>query len=197
MLKRISAVAVLFAMSAAAALAQSTLKPDTTPRLPPQPGQGLPLEDQAFFAHAEKLSAAAIDVGHACAHKGADAQVRAFGEDLIASHTSLLEKTRALAQKIKVTEPPAAVGHPWDADVAALAGLSGESLDRECLRWYWRAHMALADLYQSEASQTPERELATFAIVALAQIQERFDRVKPLGAKYGLKVETLGQPPQY
>lgn len=197
MLNRLPVAAAFLAASAALAYGQSNLKPDATPRLPAQPGQGLPLEDQAFFSHAENLSAAVIDAGRVCAAKAGDAQVKALGEDLVAVHTAQLEKTRALADKFKAPPAPAAAAHPWDAEIATLKGLSGEALDRECLRWYWRAHMALVDLYQTQASQTPENDLAKFAILSLAQIQERFDRVRPLGAKYGLKTETLGQPPQY
>ena len=75
--------------------------------------------------------------------------------------------------------------------------LSGQEFDREYLRWQLQMHLALVDLYQTEASQTPNSDLARFAILTLTAIQRRFDRAKQLGAEQGIAIGTIRQPPQY
>ena len=44
------------------------------------------------------------------------------------------------------------------------------------MAWQLQTHLALAELYQTEASNTSETELAKFAITSLNRIQARFDR---------------------
>jgi hypothetical protein len=40
-------------------------------------------------------------------------------------------------------------------------------------------------------------ELASFAITRLAEIQRLFDQAKQIGARHGVAIDTVRQPPQY
>jgi predicted outer membrane protein len=179
------------------ASAQASLKPDTTPRLPPQAGQGLPMEDQAFMVRAVNLSEAEIEVARLAVEKAPSGPLRSLAEQLAAEHQTLREAVTQLAQKHKVTMTPHAARADWQQDLQRFRALGGEAFARDFLAWQLGIHLSLADLYQTQASNTPATDLAKFAIVTLKQVQDRFEQVKQLAAPYGLTAATIKQPPQY
>lgn len=187
----------LLSLLSGPALAQATLKPETTPRLPPQAGQGLPLQDQQFLARAANLSEAAIQVGRLATEKVPSGPVKAFGAALAADHEKLLSAITGLAQKNRVSIESHASRGSWQAELERLRGLNDADFEREFLSWQLQVHLSLADMYQTQASSTPETDLARFAIITLKQVQESFDQAKQLGARHGLAIGTIKQPPQY
>ncbi len=78
-----------------------------------------------------------------------------------------------------------------------IGSLKGQEFDREYMSWQLRTHLALVNLYQTEASHSPELDLSKFAITTLVEIQRLFDQAKRLGAEYGVAIDTIKQPPQY
>jgi predicted outer membrane protein len=194
---RRSALTTILVLASGHALGQTDLTPDPTPRLPPQPGQGLPVEDQAFLLRAANLSSAEIEAGARGAEKATDPDVQQISQELEAFHQKLLESLREFGADDQPASGEAAPVKSWSAELQQLSGLGGEEFDRELLAWQLRAHTALARLYQVQASNTPESELAKFAILSFEQIQRQFGRLRELGAKYGLHVDRVGQPPQY
>lgn len=65
----VSAAILILMLSSAAALAQVDIRPDPTPRLPPQAGQGLPVEDRQFISRAVNLSEAEIEAARLAADR--------------------------------------------------------------------------------------------------------------------------------
>lgn len=195
---RRSLLVALALPAATAAFAQASLKPDTTPRMPPQAGQGLPIEDKDFLQRASNLSRAEIDAGKVAAEKANDPALKTLASDLANEHTTLLAELRERAARFdaKAAVDDAKPGG-WETDIKLFSGLTGEAFDRGYLGWQMRAHLALVNLYQTQASHSPESDLAKFAIIRLNEIQRRFDALKELGGRYGLKADTVGQPPQY
>jgi hypothetical protein len=55
----------------------------------------------------------------------------------------------------------------------------------------------MAELYQTMASNSPDAALARFGITALASVRARFETARALGARFGLRVDTIEDPPQY
>lgn len=188
---------VILALASVQAMSQTSLKPETEPRLPPQAGQGLPLKDQQFIAQATDLSEAQIQAGQLAAEKAPAGPVKDFAAKLAADNEKLRKSLADLAQKNRTAIQPPASQPAWKADLQRLRGLSGPEFEREFLAWQLQMHVKLADLYQTQASSTPSTDLAQFAIVSLNRIQERFDEAKKLGAREGLTVDTVKQPPQY
>jgi putative membrane protein len=178
-------------------LGQTNIKPETMPRLPPQPGQGLPVADQQFLERAANLSEAEIEAGRLGAVKATSPELKEISQQLSTDHQSLQRSLQGLAQKNRVTLQAHPSRQDWQRDLQRMRDLSGQEFDREYLRWQLQAHLTLVNLYQTEASQSPETDLARFAIVTLTAIQRRFDRAKQLGAEQGVAIDTIGQPPQY
>ena len=197
MFARVAVSLIAAALACGPALAQANLKPDTTPRLPPQAGQGLPAEDQAFIVRAINLSEAEIEVTRLAVEKVPDGPLESLSEQLAADHQTLREAVTQLAQKHKVTIAPHPARADWQQDLQRFRTLGGEAFARDFLAWQLGIHLSLADLYQTQASNTAATELARFAIITLKQVQDRFEQVKQLAAPYGLTAATIKQPPQY
>lgn len=194
---RLALLLILVSLAGGQAFAQANIRPDTNPRLPPQAGQGLPVKDQEFITRAANLSDAEMQGGRLASEKATSAEVKAFGEKIVSDHQSYRQALADLARKNKVSVEPHASRAAWETELQRLRGLNGAEFEREFLNWQLQVHLSLADMYQTQASGTPETDLARFAIVTLKQIQDGFDRAKQLAARYNLAVETIKQPPQY
>lgn len=196
MARLLSTLAALL-LAGSVALAQTNIRPDPTPRVPSQAGQGLPAEDQAFLSRASNLSAAQVELGKLAAQKGTDPGVNELGQNLVAEHEKLRQSLADLAKRSNAGVPAHESEAWWRGQTERLRGLSGQEFDREFVNLELQAGLALVSLYQVQASNTPQADLSKFAIVALLQIQKTFDRAKQLGGQFGLKVDTVRQPPQY
>ncbi|GJD57703.1 DUF4142 domain-containing protein [Methylobacterium dankookense] len=186
---------ILVALLVSPAVAQTNIRPDTNPRVPPQAGQGLPAEDREFLNRAANLSDAEVEAGQP-ADRSSTPAVREFGRAIAAEHAKLRAAVGRLAQQHGV-----AVSHPsrewWTAELQRIAGLSGEEFDRNYLDWQLKAHLALVNLYQQQASNAAGTDLSKFAITTMNQLQRAFGEAKRLGAAHGVAIETIKQPPQY
>jgi predicted outer membrane protein len=179
------------------AFAQANLRPDPTPRLPPQAGQGLPVEDRQFISRALNLSEAVIEAGRLGAEKASNTGIKDFAQRLVTEHEKLKGEVQQFAQKNGITVDPHASRSWWQGELQRIQGLTGAEFDREYMRWQLQTHLALVNLYQVQASNTPQMELAKFAITTLTEIQKMFDQAKQLGAQHGVAIDTVRQPPQY
>ena len=210
-------LALGLAVLAGEAAAQANLRPDPTTRLPPQPGQGLPVEDMQFLTAAQRISRLEGDLAKLAAERGGP-EVKALAAKLGGDHQRLEGDVRKLVQERGASgssAPPTnpkeggpggaagAVTNPANAAprgeqaLKELSGVSGEEFDRRWVQEQLAVHDRLVDLYQTQASHSPDTELAKFAIITLAGIQEHRGALRELGKRYGLKAETTGQAWQY
>lgn len=184
----------------ATAWAQASLRPDPTPRLPPQPGQGLPLEDRRFLRDALALSRAEAEAAGRAEGQGGE-EVRRFAAAVAGRHRRLAQQIEALARERNagVAEGEAAPGVARALRLLAAPGQAAGDAERGFLAAQLEIHPTLAALYQAQASQTTDRDLARLAITALAGIQEDFAAATRLGAPLGLAPpeRTIANPPQY
>ena len=187
---------ILAALLASPALAQTNIRPDTRPRVPPQAGQGLPAEDREFLDRATNLSDAEVAAGK-LAERSSTPGVKEFGRVVAAEHGKLRQAVERLAQQ----HGAAVQSHPsrewWMAELQRISGLSGEEFDRNYLDWQLRTHLALVNLYQQQASNAAGTDLSKFAITTMNRIQRDFGQAKGLGAEHGVAIEAIKQPPQY
>jgi putative membrane protein len=192
----LAATGFILLLANGAAFAQTSIRPDTTPRLPPQAGQGLPLEDRHFLSRALNLSEAEIEAGRLAMQKASDPAIKDFSQRLATEHEKLRDTLRQFAEKSGITVDPQAL-RSAQGELQKIEALSGPEFDREYLRWQLQAHLETVRLYQVQASNTPQMELASFAITRLTEIQRLFDQAKQLGALHGVAIDTVRQPPQY
>lgn len=185
------------------AVAQVHIRPDPNPRLPPQPGQGLPLEERRFLRDAAALSAAQVEAATGWTGAGGDEEARGLAANLARRHRELREKLRGLAQARGLQPDQAlpeaeALSHPRVAEALRQLRSARAASPRDFLAAQSEVHAVLVELYQTEASNSPDRELGRFAIVSLVGIQEDFAAVVRLGERHGLaRPDRLANPPQY
>ena len=199
------------------AWAQANLRPDPTPRLPPQPGQSLPLEDALFLRQAAAASQGQAELGRLAAEKGPDDAFKTMAREIAQTHAKLDEGLKRLSSAR--TLPPADQVKPQRADQFGAAGAvtnpantqegmaqeaakslsaaSGEGFAKGYLEAQLRIHDRIVDLYQTEASHTPDRELATFAITNLVSIQKNRDALRQMAGRFGISAPVEGQAIQY
>lgn len=208
-----AAAAAPAALTAGKARAQANIAPDPTPRLPPQPGQGLPLEDARFLRNAAALSGAQAEAAALAAERAGDEETRRLAAGLGERHRRLAEQVRGLARArgVSTDAPRTGEEEPGGGPMArarqrlegfraaAAPGGGGGDLGREFLAAQLDVHPALVEMYQTQASHTTDRELGRFAITSLVGLQEDFAAAARLGERHGLRRpdRLLANPPQY
>jgi predicted outer membrane protein len=179
------------------AAGQANIIPDPSPRLPPQPGQGLPLEDLRFLERGIDQSVIQIEMGELAAEKASDEALSQLGRQVATDHEQIRQKLVELAQQRGVEASARTPDEAGQGAIDQLQRQSGEDFDRAFLDMQLKTGQQLVELYQTQASNSTDTGLASFAITTLVQLQQHFATAQQLGAQHGLSVETVEQPPQY
>ena len=179
------------------AMGQTNIVPDPLPRLPPQPGQGLPLEDVRFIEQGIDYSTIQIEIGELAVERASDEAVRQLGSQVATDHEQISQKLTELAQQRSVEVSARPSHEAWRETIDQLQGQSGEDFERAFLGVQLKIGQQLVKLYQIQASNSTDTGLASFAITTLVHVEQHFTTAQRLGAQYGLSVETVEQPPQY
>jgi predicted outer membrane protein len=199
------------------AWSQANIRPDPDPRVPSQPGQALPREDALFLSQAASASQGQAELGRLAAEKAPDDTLRSLAQRIAETHAKLAgdlkrltdsrtlppadqlqpERTDAFGAAGAVSNPENARGGLAQEAVQSLSGQSGGAFGKGYVEAQLRLHDRLVDLYQTQASHTPDRELATFAITSLVAIQKDRDALRQMAGQLGIKTNTDGQAIQY
>ena len=185
------------AASAGHACAQTRITPDPTPRLPPQPGQGLAIEDVRGLQRAARLCDAQAESGRLAAQKAASPAVRELGQAIAADHGRFRQAVDTIAAERKLELPDRKAAGVEDPGLAALQQASGEAFDRAFLSRQLGFYKPMAELFQTMASNSPDPALQRLGITILASVRAQFETARKLGEPMGLRVETIEKPPQY
>jgi predicted outer membrane protein len=189
--------ACILPLLAGNAAGQANIVPDPLPRLPPQPGQGLPLEDLRFLEQGTDQSAIQIEIGELAAERASDEALSQLGSQVATDHEQIRQKLTELAQRRGVEVSARTPDEAWRGTIDQLQGQSGEDFDRAFLDVQLKIGRQLVELYQTQASNSTDTGLASFAITTLVQLQQHFAIAQQLAAQYGLSPDTVEQPPQY
>lgn len=200
MLRRTLLLAAGFAAplcSAGRTWAQRSLVPDPTPRIPAQPGQGLPVADVRSLQRAARLSDVQAEAGKLATEKATSAEIRQLAARIAEDHERFRRTVGESAAARRVELPDREVAGIEDRSLTALREAAGEAFDRAFLARQLSLYRPMAELYQTMASNSPDTALARFGIIALAAVRAHFERARALGAPLGLSVDTIESPPQY
>src|SRR5690242_17312238 len=168
-------VLLSLALFSGPAWSQANIRPDPTPRVPPQPGQSLPLEDALFLKEAASASQGQAELGRLAVEKAPDDALRSLARQIAETHTKLAGELKHLTDSR--TLPPVDMAKPERTDALGAAGAvsnpenaregmaqeaartlsaeSGEAFGKGYVGAQLRLHDRLVDLYQTEASNTP------------------------------------------
>lgn len=193
----LAALAVLAALAATAVHAQSDIRPPTTARLPPLPGESLSVPNQAYIEEALAAAQAQIEAGRLAAERASSDRLRQFGTVLAQDYQGLAQALGQIAGAKGFRPPPTPVQDRLVTALQRLSGLSGPSFEQEFLSAEAQAHRRLIDLYQRQAAETQDLDLRTFAAERLLTIKRNLDQLQKLAAESGVRIETPENPPQY
>lgn len=204
MLRRSFLLVTPASLATGTAWAQTNIVPDPTPRLPPQAGQRLPVEDVRFLRDAALLSSTLADAAAPVAERAAEEEIRPFAARVAERHRPLAQKISVLARQRDLEQEMRALGSPEVRVAGALRRLEemrdGAAAEgRTFLATQLDVYPVLVEMYQTQASHTTDRELSSFAITTMAGLQEEFAAAARLGSQFGLSPpeRLLGNPPQY
>ena len=85
------------------AWSQANLRPDPHPRVPPQPGQSLPLEDALFLKEAASASQGQAELGRLAAEKAPDDALRSLAQRIAETHGRLAGDLKRLTEVWEAT----------------------------------------------------------------------------------------------
>ena len=216
---RMSAALVLFCLATlpGTAWSQANIRPDPNPRFPPQPGQSLPFEDALFLRQAADASRGQVELGRLAAERASDDALRDLAQRIAETHRKLGEDLARFAQDrdlppVDVLKPErtdtfgaaGAVSNPENVHedmaqdaIRSLSEVSGDEFGRSYVEAQLRIHDRFVDLYQTQTSHTPDRELAAFAVISLVAIQQDRDDLRGIAERFGIETDVEGQAIQY
>ncbi|EKV27601.1 hypothetical protein C882_1447 [Caenispirillum salinarum AK4] len=199
---------------------QANIKPDTDPRIPQESTETLPSEDREFLRTAVALNKVEDRLGDLAVERAGNADLQELAVDIASEMMRIDSRLHRFAREagVDVQDPDltvddaggsiggAAAAVTWPANVGGaqtkaavedLSQLEGEAFDARFIEAQLNIHDRLIDLYQTQASNSADREIASFAIKALVTIQRNEAVLKALAPRYGVEFDANGQPPQY
>jgi putative membrane protein len=140
----------------------------TAPVLAPQ--------DRDFLERAAEGSNGEIAMGRLATSRALRPDVRAFGQTLVADHTTMNARLAAIAARRRIVLPSSLGEHQAGYD--RLVDLRREAFDQEFLQVMNEDHDSAYQLFRSEADGGADPELKAFAAWALPLIETHLTHAK-------------------
>ena len=159
-------------------VAQATPPPANTP------ARGVPPrhDDRAFVMEAGPGGLAEVELGRLAAQKGQSADVKRFGQRMVADHSKANAELKKLAASKGITLP-AVMNEEQKAERDKLAKLSGPEFDREYMALMVEDHDKDVAAFQEEAKDGSDPDIKSFAAKTLPTLQEHQRMSKEIKAK--------------
>jgi putative membrane protein len=143
---------------------------------------GVPASDKEFMKEAAQGGMAEVMMGQLAAKKGANSEVKKFGQRMVTDHSKANAQLKALAAKKKVTLPKD-VGPKHKAHYKHLSSLSGAAFDRAYMQHMVNDHVEDVAAFQKEATGGKEAEVKAWAAKTLPVLKTHLSIAKSVNAK--------------
>ncbi|HEX6086318.1 MAG TPA: DUF4142 domain-containing protein [Thermoanaerobaculia bacterium] len=143
---------------------------------PPSPI--LPSQDRDFLERAAEGSNAEIEIGKLVRSRAFRAEVRAYGERMVADHTAIKQRLAAIAKQHRIVLPTSLGDHQLSYD--RLVDLRYDRFDEEFIQVMVEDHDLAAEIFRMEASGGADPELKAFAAQTLPLIVAHLDHAKSI-----------------
>jgi len=132
---------------------------------------------------------AEVELGKLAAEKAQNAEVKAFGQKMIADHSKAGEELKQLAAQKKVMLPPDVL--PTHKELMEkLSKLSGADFDREYVKAMVEAHEKDVTAFESVAKGATDADVKAFAAKTLPTLKMHLEMVKGMADKMGVKMKS-------
>jgi putative membrane protein len=172
MIRKIAAGGVVaLALLSAAPMAMAESSPPATAENKPTKA------DQTFITKAVQGNLAEVKMGQLGQDKAESAEVKAFGQMLVADHGAAAEKSTSVAQTVGVI-PPSAPNATQQKTYDSLAKLSGDKFDRQYMQDMVKDHKTDIAAYTKAAQGTGP--VADYAKATLPTLQKHLQHAQAI-----------------
>lgn len=137
--------------------------------------------DARFAMKAAQGGMAEVKMGQLAAQKAANADVKAFGQQMVDDHTKANDDLKSVAQNEGMTLPDDVNAHQH-AMYSKLEKLSGPEFDRAYVRDMVMDHQDDVKEFHQEAETGSDEQIKAFASRTLPVIQSHLDKIKSIQA---------------
>ncbi len=138
--------------------------------------------DMAFVKAAAQGGMAEVKAGQLAVDKASNADVKKFGETLVADHSKANEELKALATEKKIALP-AEISAEQKQHCAMLEGLDGAKFDQVFLKHMVEAHGETIAKFKNESTAGKDSEFKKFATETLPTLEAHLKIAKDLAKK--------------
>jgi putative membrane protein len=174
--------------------ADSTKPADSMAAMAPAPATNpapapAPLTDANIAAILDNANAADSSVGHLASTKGTNAEVKAFGRDMMRDHHALRKMGQDLVKKLKVTpEMPAgdnsvAQAKSWQDSLSSMP--KGAAWDKAYIDHEVTYHQAVIQTAQTAEGAAQNAELKALITKAIPNLQAHLKKAQDIQGKLG------------
>lgn len=135
-----------------------------------------------FMMKAAQGGMAEVEVGKLAASKGANADVKQFGQKMVTDHSKANDELKALAAKKNFTLP-ADVNAEQKAMADKLSKLSGAEFDKEYVDGMVKDHEKDVADFQKEADSGTDADVKAFAAKTLPTLKSHLEMIKSIQSK--------------
>ena len=135
--------------------------------------------DASFAIKAAQGGTAEVKMGQLAAQKGANPDVKAFGQQMVDDHSKANDDLKSVAQREGMTLPEDVNAHQH-AMYSKLERLSGPEFDRAYVRGMVMDHQEDVKEFQKEANSGSDEQIKAFASRTLPIIQSHLDKIKSI-----------------
>lgn len=135
----------------------------------------------AFMRTAAEGGLAEVELGKIAAKNGKDAEVKKFGQTMVADHTKLNAELKTLAAKKNITLPTD-VGS-YRSTIDDFSKITGAEFDTEYVDAMVDDHEDDLAAFQKQADNSEDADLKAFAAKAVTVIKKHLETIKALQTK--------------
>ena len=156
----------------------------STPKLDQGAKMMMRSPDTAFAMAAARGGAAEVEMGKLAAEKASNADVKAFGQQMVEDHGKANEKLKAAAEKQNLTLPTNLTSKQ-QATYDMLKTKSGADFDKAYVAAMVKDHEEDVKDFQREVNKGKDEHIKTFASETLHVIQGHLEKIKAIQSKMG------------
>jgi putative membrane protein len=156
----------------------------TTPQTDSGSNQMMKSADVKFADKAAQGGMAEVELGQLAAQKASNADVKAFGQQMVDDHSKANDQLKAVASKENITLPNT-VDSKDEGLYKKLQGLSGPDFDKTYVKAMVKDHQEDVKEFQKEADKGKDPQIKNFASQTLPILQQHLSKIQSIQSRMG------------
>jgi putative membrane protein len=146
--------------------------------------QGLTTAEKTFVTKAAKGNFAEVELGKLASQKSHNADVKAFGEQMVTDHSKANDNLKPIADSNGVQWPTKLTGEP-QALYDKLSSLPGAAFDKTYIHAMVEDHMKDAKAYELESGKVKDSQLKSYVDQTLPVVQQHLSHIQSIQQSSG------------